>query len=288
MEALEKGKQAEYGAWLSIGVYIGLSLLKLGIGFWGDSKALMADGLNNTTDIIASLAVLIGLKISKKPADTDHRYGHSRAETVASMVASFIMVAVGLEVLTNSVLKLIRGDVQSPSLLAAVAAAIAAFIMYAVYRYNLRLAEQTNSHALKAVAADNKSDAWVSLGTVVGIVMSVLGLAWLDNVTAILVGGMICKTGWDIFREATHMLTDGFDEEELRKYKVTIAAVDGVENVLDIKGRSHGNQIFVDLTIAVRSELSVSDSHDITENVENELIDKHQVHHVHVHIEPHT
>ncbi|RTE02548.1 cation diffusion facilitator family transporter [Paenibacillus whitsoniae] len=288
MEALEKGKQAEYGAWLSIGVYIGLSLLKLGIGFWGDSKALMADGLNNTTDIIASLAVLIGLKISKKPADTDHRYGHSRAETVASMVASFIMVAVGLEVLTNSVLKLIRGDVQSPSLLAAVAAAIAAFIMYAVYRYNLRLAEQTNSHALKAVAADNKSDAWVSLGTVVGIVMSVLGLAWLDNVTAILVGGMICKTGWDIFREATHMLTDGFDEEELRKYKVTIAAVDGVEKVLDIKGRSHGNQIFVDLTIAVRSELSVSDSHDITENVENELIDKHQVHHVHVHIEPYA
>ncbi|MGG1514624.1 cation diffusion facilitator family transporter [Paenibacillus oryzisoli] len=288
MEALEKGKQAEYGAWLSIGVYIGLSLLKLGIGFWGNSKALMADGLNNTTDIIASLAVLIGLKISKKPADTDHRYGHSRAETVASMVASFIMVAVGLEVLTNSVLKLIRGDVQSPSLLAAAAAAIAAFIMYAVYRYNLRLAEKTNSHALKAVAADNKSDAWVSLGTVVGIVMSVLGLAWLDNVTAIIVGGMIGKTGWEIFREATHMLTDGFDEEELRKYKVTIAAVDGVEKVLDIKGRSHGNQIFVDLTIAVRSELSVSDSHDITENVENELIDKHQVHHVHVHIEPYA
>lgn len=288
MEALEKGRQAEYGAWLSIGVYIALSLLKLGVGYFADSKALMADGLNNSTDIIASLAVLIGLKISKKPADTDHRYGHSRAETVASLVASFIMVAVGLEVLVDAVSKLIKGEVQSPSLLAAVAAALAAVVMYMVYRYNKRLAEKTNSHAIKAVAADNKSDAWVSLGTVVGIVMSVLGLAWLDNVTAMAVGLIICKTGWNIFREATHMLTDGFDEEELRKYRVTVAAVTGVELVLDIKGRSHGNQIFVDLTIAVKSELSVSDSHDITEQVENELIHKHQVHHVHVHIEPHT
>ncbi|MBB6734548.1 cation diffusion facilitator family transporter [Cohnella zeiphila] len=282
----KKGFSAENGAWLSIAVYIGLSLLKLAVGYFFDSEALTADGLNNTTDVIASLAVLIGLKISKKPADSDHKYGHTRAETVASMASSFIMLAVGLEVLLNAVTHLMKGDTRSPSLLAAVVAAFAAAVMYSVYRYNRKLAAKSGSHALKAVAADNRSDALVSLGTVVGICMSVLGLPWLDAVTAIIVAVLICKTGWDIFRESSHMLTDGFDTDRLEEYKQTIRTMDGVEKIRDIKGRYLGNQVYLDLTIAVDQEMSVYDSHAITENIENELRDKHKVRHVQVHIEP--
>ncbi|WP_306431072.1 cation diffusion facilitator family transporter [Paenibacillus sp. XY044] len=286
MVTTKKKNNAEFGAWLSIMVYIALSLLKLVIGYFSNSKALMADGLNNTTDIIASIAVLVGLKISKKPADADHRYGHSRAETVASMVASFIMAAVGIEVLISSVTKFIQGDFQSPSVIAAWVGLFSAGVMFWVFLYNSRLAKRTGSHALKAAAADNKSDALVSLGTVVGILGSIWGLPWFDSLTAVIVGLLICKTAWDIFWEASHMLTDGFDVKELEKFTNTVSVMDGVEKVKDIKARVHGNQIFVDLTIVVDQDMSVLEGHEITETIEQELMERHQINNVLVHIEP--
>ena len=287
MEAVKKKPDAELGAWLSIGVYLLLSALKLAVGYFANSKALMADGLNNTTDIIASLAVLIGLRISKKPADADHRYGHSRAETVASMAASFIMFAVGIQVLMDAAGKLVQGDLQTPEMSAAIVAAVSSAVMFAVYRINLKLAARTGSHALKAAAADNKSDAFVSLGTVIGILASVWGLVWLDTFTAVIVALLICKTGWDIFREASHMLTDGFDVQELEKFKATVSKLSGVENVKDIKGRVYGKHIFLDLTIEVDQLMSVRESHAITEQIEDVLKKKYHIKHVLVHIEPH-
>ena len=100
--ALYKFTSRGKGAWLSIGTYLILSSAKLTIGYIGTSEALKADGLNNTTDIIASIAVLIGLRIAQRPPDSNHQYGHLRAETVASLVASFIMLVVGLQVLVSS------------------------------------------------------------------------------------------------------------------------------------------------------------------------------------------
>ena len=97
-------KLGERGAMVSIIGYICLSIIKLIVGYISDSDALKADGLNNTNDIIASIAVLIGLKILQRPPDKNHRYGHWKSETIALMVASLIMVAVGLEVLIDAIL----------------------------------------------------------------------------------------------------------------------------------------------------------------------------------------
>lgn len=94
-------RRGERGAIISIITYVCLSSFKLFIGFSTGSQALKADGLNNTTDIVASLAVLIGLRLSQRPADCDHLYGHWKSEAIASMVASFIMMAVGLQVLLD-------------------------------------------------------------------------------------------------------------------------------------------------------------------------------------------
>ena len=87
----------ERGAWISIAAYLVLSSFKIFCGYLFASSALLADGFNNLTDIVASLAVLIGLRISQKPPDSDHAYGHLRAETIAALVASFIMAVVGIQ-----------------------------------------------------------------------------------------------------------------------------------------------------------------------------------------------
>jgi cation diffusion facilitator family transporter len=158
--------------------------------------------------------------------------------------------------------------------------------MMAVYMYNIRLARSLKSNAMQAVAQDNRSDALVSIGAFIGIIGSQFGLPWLDPVTAVIVGLLICKTAWEIFSKATHDLTDGFDAGELELMKQTVSEIQGVESIKDIKARVHGNNVLVDTTVLVDSRLNVVQSHDITEEIEDQLKDRHQVSDVLVHIEP--
>lgn len=280
-------RAGEKGAWLSIGTYIVLSAMKLIIGYIGSSAALKADGLNNTTDIIASVAVLIGLRISQKPADDDHQYGHLRAETVASLIAAFIMIAVGLQVLVSSVQSIWHPTHATPSMLTAVVALISAVIMYGVYRYNIALANKINSSAVKAAAYDNRSDALVSIGTAIGIGAAIVGFPIIDVITALLVGVIIVKTGVEIFWEAVHTLTDGFNTEDTEALCELIHKVDGVIDLVDFKGRMHGNMSFVDVTVTVNPYLNVWESHEITEQIENTVKQFNPYCVVLVHIEPH-
>jgi cation diffusion facilitator family transporter len=279
-------KMGERGAILSICVYICLSALKLFIGYTTNSEALKADGLNNTTDIIASIAVLIGLRISQKPADKDHPYGHWKAETVSSLVASFIMAIVGLQVLYEAVTSILEQKTEAPDLIAAWTGIFCAIVMYFVYRYNRNLATKINSQSVMAAAKDNLSDAWVSIGTAIGIIGAQFHLPWLDSVTAVIVGFLICKTAWDIFRDASHHLTDGFDEQQLEEYKETILNTPGVKGVKDIKARNYGSSPVVDVSILVNSTLGVGAAHDITTKVESALAEEHNVEDANVHVEP--
>lgn len=287
MELYTNLRAGEKGAWVSIGTYLFLSAMKLIVGYIGGSEALKADGLNNTTDIIASIAVLIGLKISQRPPDENHRYGHLRAETVASLVASFIMVVVGIEVIINSVMNIINPARETPSTLTAYVALGGAAIMYVVYRYNLALSKKIKSSALKAAAYDNRSDALVSVGTAVGIFAAIFGFPIIDTITALVIGMLIIKTAFDIFWESAQTLTDAFDTEEIETLATLIKNVDGVIDLVDIKGRTHGNATFIEVTVTVNPDLNVRESHRITEKIE-QTIQRFDINcTVLVHIEPH-
>ncbi|MGB3102732.1 MAG: cation diffusion facilitator family transporter, partial [Psychrobacillus psychrotolerans] len=246
MELYTNLREGEKGAWISIGVYLLLSTLKLTVGIIGSSEALKADGLNNFTDIIASVAILIGLRISQKPPDKHHQYGHLRAETIASLVAAFIMAFIGIQVLIQAVQHLANPIQESPSLLTAIVALFSAIIMYIVYRYNLNLGNRINSAALKAAAYDNRSDALVSIGATIGIVGSILGFPLLDGITALLVGIIIIYTAYTIFHDAAYTLSDGFNVDEAESLSTIVRLVEGVDELTDFKARMHGNLMFVD------------------------------------------
>jgi cation diffusion facilitator family transporter len=286
LEVYENLKKAEKGAWLSISVYAILSAAKVMIGYAYHSDALTADGFNNTTDILASIAVLIGLRISRKPPDHDHPYGHFRAETIASLIAAFIMAAVGIQVLIAAGTKILQHDIVVPDRNAAWTALLSAAIMLLVYRYNARLSKEVNSPSILAAAKDNRSDAWVSLGAFAGILGAGWGLPWLDPLAALLVGVLICKTAWGIFWDSSQALTDGFDEGKLEVFKSTIEKTPGVESIGDIKARVHGNQVLIDVTIQVNDGLSIAEGHEISDKVEAQMQKKHKINHVHVHVEP--
>jgi cation diffusion facilitator family transporter len=280
-------KQGERGAVISIFAYILLSGLKLAVGYFAGSEALRADGLNNATDIVASVAVLIGLRLAQKPADRDHQYGHWKAETIASLVASFIMMAVGLQVLYAAVTAMLHKGGETPDLIAAWTGVFCAAVMYFVYRYNKQLAVKINSQAVMAAAKDNFSDAVVSIGTVIGIVGSQLGLPWLDPLTAVIVGLIIIKTAWDIFRDASHYLSDGFNKETIQAFQEIIMAVDGVIGVKKIKARNYGSNAVVDVTLLLEADMGFREAHDVATQVEQALKSySDEVYDVLVHYEP--
>lgn len=286
MDRNEQIKFGERGAWVSIFAYLILAAVKLTAGTIWHSDGLLADGLNNSTDIIASIAVLIGLRISRKPADQNHLYGHYRAESIASLVASFIMVTVGIQVIIDGIQSIFNRQTETPDLVAAWVAIACAGAMFGIYRYNLNLSRKINSSSIKAIAYDNRSDALVSVGAFIGIMGSQFGVPFIDTVAGILVGVIICRTAWSIFFEATHTLTDGFDVHSLDTIKHTILTTQGVNEVTDIKARMHGNQVLVEATIVVNPELNVIESHTITENVEKKLETECNVQSATIHIEP--
>ncbi|MCI1902374.1 MAG: cation diffusion facilitator family transporter [Bifidobacteriaceae bacterium] len=279
-------KKAERGAIISICAYILLSGAKLVTGYLANSDALRADGLNNFTDVLSSVAVFIGLRFSRIPADDNHRYGHWKAENIASLVTSFIMVAVGAEVLLSSITSIVRGEMETPDFTAAIVGIISAGIMYGVYFYNKSLASKVQSPGLLAAAKDNRSDAWTSIGTAIAVFAASFNLAWLDATTAIVIGILILKTAVDIFRDSVFSLSDGFNEDLLDKYRAAVMEIPGVLGVRVIRARTYGSNIDADVVITVPPEMTVRDSHAIADRIEDVLLQRFNVYETTVHIEP--
>lgn len=276
----------QIGAWISMVVYALFAAGKLTIGFLGNSHALWADGINNVSDLFVSMTVLIGLRMANKPPDPDHPYGHERMETIASLLASFVIGMAGLQVLQRAIAQWMRGVAPTPDLLTVYVGIASSVVLWGVYRYNAHLARITQRRALLAVAMDTRSDAFVSAGTCIGIGGAIYGIGWLDAATASLIGVVILWTAWKIFREATWALSDGFEPLHLSTYTTTIKAVKGVLAVQDVRGRLHGNVPILDVTICVDPLLTVSESHRISEHIEHVMYAQHQLLRVHIHIEP--
>ncbi|WP_090797270.1 cation diffusion facilitator family transporter [Pelagirhabdus alkalitolerans] len=288
MSRYDQLKKGERGAWVSIFAYLLLAIVKLLTAHITNSQALQADGLNNATDVVAAVAVLVGLRISRKPPDDDHHYGHFRAELIASLIASFIMVTVGFQVILNSFQRLFTTDTGTISMLAAYTALGSALFMLLIYVFNLKLSKKINSSSLYAAAQDNKSDALVSLGAFVGILGAQFGWYWLDPIAGIFVGFVIVYTAWEIFKNASHTLTDGYDEESVSTIRDFIEKDPDVIKVRDIKGRRHGNQTFLDIIILVDPTITVQKGHEITDRIELILNVQYNIPHAHIHVEPAT
>lgn len=283
---MEDFKKAEKGAIISISAYFIISVFKVLVGKISKSEALTADGLNNFTDIISSLLVLIGLFLAQKPADHDHRYGHWKIENLASLVTSLIMLLVGIEVLISSVTSLMKPHRGRPDLLAAIIGIAGGVIIFSVYLVNRKLAITAHSSALKGIAKDNLNDAITSLTTSLAILAAIFGYSWVDGVMAFIVGLLILKTALGIFRESAFYLSDGFDDKDLDNYIVAINDIKGVGGIKSIKGRSSGSNIYLDLVIAIDPEMSVRQSHDIAEQIKVMLQEQFHIYDVDVHVEP--
>lgn len=277
---------ARRGIYLSIVTYVIISTAKLLVGSSFDSDAVFADGLNNFTDSFASIALLVGMILSQRPADQNHRYGHYKIETITTLIMSFVIFYIGITVTIDSTMALINQAYAAPTPINAVVGLSSGVIMSGVYWYNNHLGNKLNSPSLKASAKDNLSDALTSFATALSVALSRTGILWLDGAMAIVVGLIIIKSGYDIFKESAFSLSDGFPQEDLDNYRKIALMVSGVRAVSDIRGRNYGANVYIDITILVDPEISVQAGHHITEKVESALQKTEDVTAIDVHVEP--
>ena len=273
----------------SILVNLALSALKLIGGIVGQSQALVADALHSVSDLATDVVVIIATKLGHSEADEDHPYGHTRFETVATLVLSLLLIAVAIGIIMDAVGRLFDpSSLLVPHPLALVIAAISILANEGLFRYSIRVAKKWRSTLLEANAWHHRSDAWSSVIVLLGIAGSMAGLTYLDAVGAILVAVMIAKIGWDLGWPSLRELVDtGVGPARLAAIRATINEVEGVEALHLLRTRHMGGNVLVDVHIIVAPKVSVSEGHQIAERVRHHVMRSvAEVSDVTVHIDP--
>lgn len=274
---------------LSIIWNIILTCIKVFAGIVGRSSAMVADGLHSASDIISSIGVLIGNRISRTPNDKEHNYGHEKAETLVSFLLSILLIFVSLKIGIGGIQSLFNlQDVQIPTLLPLAVSVLSIAIKEYQYRITIKVANEINSPALRADAWHHRSDALSSVAAFIGICGALLGFKALDPIASIAVAFFVCKVGLDILKDSTNELMDySIHPDQEAEIKAIANETFGVINLGDLRTRKHGAMAYVDLTICVEKDLTVFEGHEIAHNLEVDILNKMQfVKGITVHVEP--
>ena len=268
-----------------------LSIFKLFAGIVANSGAMVSDAVHSASDVFSTFIVIIGVKISSKEADEKHQYGHERLECVASIVLAIILCGTGIAIGLTGAKKIISGgssNLMVPGVLALVAAILSIAVKEGMYWYTRGAAVKINSDALMADAWHHRSDALSSVGSLVGILGARLGFPILDPVASVVICIFIVKAAIDIFRSSIDKMTDSSCDEKITdEMKTVILASDGVLRLDEIKTRQFGSKIYVDIEISADGNKTLSEAHNIAENVHCAIEkDFPTVKHCMVHVNP--
>lgn len=264
-----------------------LSIIKVSIGFFASSTAMIADGIHSFSDVITTIAVIIGLKLSSKEADKRHPYGHERIESIASLFLSAMLFVVAISIAISGIEHIISGNYSVPGVLAIWAALISIVSKELMYWYTIKYAKILNSSSLKADAWHHRSDSFSSIGSLIGIVGARIGFPFLDPLVALVISAIIIKVAYDICKQSVGQLIDeSASEEIILDMRKKILNINGVKEINTLKTRQHGNKLFVDVEISVDAKLSVKEGHDIAIIIHNLIEEDSTVKHCMVHINP--
>ena len=256
-----------------------LALLKGFAGVLARSQAMIADAFHSGGDLLVNFVVLLGLRASYKPADAEHPYGHGKAETLAQNIVGLLIMGTGVYLAVSSLLTLRTEPEGPPGQLALYAAVFSIVVKWFLYRYMLHVGEQENSRAIRANAMDHRSDVLSSLAALVGIGGARLGATfgypifyYLDPLAGIIVSSLIIMMGLGIMRDAGNELMDGMcSPETLQEISSLALNVPNVKEIHQVRARSSGSCLLVDLEIGIDGSFSVEEGHAVAHSVEENL-----------------
>ncbi len=273
------------------GVFINLvlSVAKLAGGFFGQSQALIADGLHSLSDLASDAMVFVAAKHASEDADEEHPYGHARFETIATVALAVLLVIVGLGIAYDAIISLVTDEpIEKPDLFTLWIAAFSIISNEGLYHYTKLVGTRIRSNLLLANAWHHRSDAVSSIVVLVGIAGTQFNMSKLDAYAAIIVAIMIARIGFKLGYDSVQELVDASLEPELvQKIRQNILSHEDVRELHMLRTRRLGHHAHVDVHILVGPKLSVSEGHHISETVEKSLKDSFdEINDVTVHIDP--
>ena len=250
---------------LSAIVDLALGLLKIIVGWFANSHALIADGIHSFSDLATDVMVWILNRIGAEEPDDDHPYGHARFETFGALILGIILILVAAILVYDSVLRLIEiGSISIPTWPAILAAIVSIAAKEWLYRITRRLGDRVKSNLLIANAWHHRSDAVSSVIVLIGVSGAMLGVPWLEMIAAIGVAFMIAVVGWKLARESVEELVDtALSETYVADIQEATKLADGVWGVHSLRTRRMGSAVILDIHLQVDPTISVSEGHHI-------------------------
>lgn len=276
---------------ITIIVNISLSIIKFLAGVIAHSNAMISDAIHSASDVFSTIVVIIGIKLASKEADKEHPYGHERMECVAAIVLAMILFITGLGIGGEAFKNIIHGhysNLQVPGVLALIAAIVSIVLKEGMYWYTRYYAKKIDSSALMADAWHHRSDAFSSIGALIGIGGARLGFPIMDSIASLVIFLFIVKAAYEIFRDAMDKMVDhSCDEETEKQMRDCVMKNEHVMGIDLLQTRIFGNKIYVDVEIRADASYTLQEAHDIAEDVHDEI--EHcfpKVKHIMVHVNP--
>lgn len=256
-----------------------LVILKFAFGIIGRSSAMVADAVHSLSDLITDFVVIVFVKLSNKPQDKDHDYGHGKYETLATAFIGLALLAVGVMILYGGVEKIfaaLRGEpLPEPGMITLIAALLSIVLKEWCYRFTVKVGRDTGSQAVVANAWHHRSDAFSSIGTALGIGGAIfLGERWtvLDPIAAVVVSVFIIKTSLSLMRQASdELLEKSLPDETERKIKDIAESEDGVSGIHNIRTRRIGNRISIEMHLRMPGGITLYEAHRRATEIERNL-----------------
>ena len=268
-----------------------LSVVKLLAGIIAQSNAMISDAVHSASDVFSTFVVIIGIKLASKEPDKEHPYGHERLECVAAIILAFVLLITGLGIGMEALKNVFQGnykELQVPGILALIAAIVSIISKEGMYWYTRYHAKKIDSSALMADAWHHRSDAFSSIGALIGIGGARMGFPIMDSIASLVIFGFIAKAAFDIFKDAMDKMVDhSCDEETEKQIYDCVVKNENVKGIDLLQTRIFGNKIYVDVEIETDGSLTLQEAHNIAEDVHDD-IEKNfpKVKHIMVHVNP--
>lgn len=273
---MENDKRIKYGkvaGFLSIGFNILLAACKITAGVLTGTLSVLADGMNNLTDCGSNIVSVIGFKMSGKPADKEHPFGHQRAEYVASMVIALIILVVAAELIIQSIEKIIAPEKGAFSYLVVALLSVSVLIKLGMFLLNRKLSKKISSEILKATAADSFSDAIATTVVLISLLVSHYTNVKTDGYMGVLVALFIAFAGIAILKDTvSRLLGKAPDKAVVQSIKERVSTFEGVHGMHDLTVHSYGeNNLYATVHVEVDSRLSIMSAHELADKIERDF-----------------
>ena len=263
--------------WAGVGVNVVLGITKIVIGAVARSQTLLADGLHSVSDLVSDCAVLVGLRLSSRPADESHHYGHGRVTTLVTMVVGTALLATALWIVYNAIIGFREPRAISFGTIPFWVALVSIAPKELLYRVTLRVGRQARDMSVVANAWHHRTDVFTSMAAAAGLAGVTFGgpeWAFLDSLTAVVLSAFLAVVAVRFIRQSVSELVDAAPDGQIsERIERAVAETPGVRVYHKLRLRMMGGSVILDVHVHVDPVLSVVEGHDIATEVRARVLD---------------